>query len=96
MSFSYLDYASSTKTIAKLAVLLNQIDPDVGYDDWVRALMVIFYETRGSDEGFELADAWSSKGGKYGGTKDVRSKWRCFRHDHPNPVRIGTLIRMAK
>ena len=41
-------------------------------------------------------DDWSSKGDKYLGTKDVRSTWNCFKPSHPNPVRIGTLIRMAK
>jgi len=96
MSFSYLNYESSDKTIAKLAVLLSQIDPDVGYSDWITALMVVFYETRGSEEGFELADAWSSEGCKYRNDNEVRSKWRCFKPNHPKPVRMGTLIRMAK
>lgn len=96
MAFSYLNYGSFGKTIVKLAVQLSQIDPDVGYGDWMRALMVIFYETGGSEEGFELADEWSSGGCKYRGTKDVRSTWRGFKPDYPNPVRMGTLIRMAK
>lgn len=96
MTFSYLHYQTSGKTIAKLAVVLNQIDPDVHYEDWMRALMVIFYETGGSEEGFALADEWSSGGSKYRGTKDVRSTWRGFKPDYPNPVRMGTLIRMAK
>ena len=96
MTFSFLHYESSGKTIAKLAVLLAQIDPDVGYSDWVAALMAIYYETHGSEQGFDLADDWSSWGHKYLGTKDVRSKWRCFKPDHPNPIRIGTLVRLAK
>ena len=96
MTFSYLHYEPSSKTIATLAALLNHIDPDVGFDDWMRVLMVIFYETSGSEDGFELADTWSSEGCKYKGTKDVRRMWRCFKPDHPKPVRIGTLIRMAK
>ena len=96
MTFSYLHYESSGKTIAKLAVLLSQIDPDVGYSDWMRALMAIFYETGGSEEGFELADTWSSGGCKYKGAKQIRSMWRCFKPDHPRPVKFGTLVRMAK
>jgi hypothetical protein len=96
MTFSYLNYESSGKTITKLAQQLARIDPDIGYCDWIQALMVIFNETRGSEEGFELADDWSSAGAKYRGTKDIRSKWRHFKLDHPNPVRFASLIRIAQ
>ena len=86
---------SPESVLSRLRTLLVRIDPDVGYDQWMRVLMVIFYETCNSAEGFELADDWSSMGYKYRGTNDVRSTWRCFKLNHPNPVRIGTLIRMA-
>ena len=85
----------SSSKLTKLTSLLEQIDPDVHYGDWIRALMVIFYETGGSDDGFELADYWSSKGDKYKGTKDVRARWRCFKPHIANPVRMGTLVWMA-
>ena len=87
---------TNNRNIAKVPSLLTQISPDVCYDHWMRVLMAIYYETDGSEDGFELADDWSSKGDKYLGTKDVRSTWNCFKPNHPNPVRIGTLIRMAK
>lgn len=82
--------------LAYLTELLWQIDPDVGYSDWFRVLMVIFYATDGSEEGFELADCWSSKGSKYKGTREIRSKWRSFDPDCSNPVGIGTLVRIAR
>jgi len=87
---------ANSRNISRIPSLLSQIDPDVGYGDWMRVLMAIYYETDGSEDGFELADEWSSKGDKYLGTKDVRSTWSSFKPNHPNPVRIGTLIRMAK
>lgn len=82
-------------TLAKIAALLEHIDPDVHYGDWIRVLMAIFNETGGAEAGFELADAWSSNGYKYKGEKDVRAKWRGFKSDVANPVRMGTLVRMA-
>lgn len=96
MAFSYMYYESDSKIICKLAEVITNIDPDVGYSEWISVLMAIFYETRGSEEGFELADAWSKEGTKYRGERDVRSKWRGLKLDHPRPIRMGTLIRIAR
>ena len=85
---------TSTK-LTNLAALLEHIDPDVPYSDWIRVLMVIFYEFGGSEDGFELADYWSSQGYKYKGVKDVRDKWRHFKPHYASPVKMGTLVRMA-
>lgn len=82
-------------TLTKIAELLAHIDPDVGYDEWIRVLMVIFHETDGDEAGFQLADYWSSQGYKYKGEKDVRAKWRYFKPHIANPVKMGTLVRMA-
>lgn len=81
--------------LVKMASLLEHIDPDLHYNEWIRVLMVIFHETNGAEAGFELADAWSSNGYKYKGEKDVRAKWRYFKLDVAHPVRMGTLVRMA-
>ena len=96
MSLSKKQTRSSGATIKKLASLLEHIDPDCCYDNWIRVLMVIFNETRDSEEGFELADEWSSNGVKYRGTDDVRSTWRYFDLNHPKPVGVATLVRMIK
>jgi len=87
---------STSGNIAKLPPLLDQIDPDVYYGDWLRVLMAIFYETGGSEAGFNLADAWSSKGQKYRNSREIRYKWDNFTLDLDKPVTIGTLIWMAK
>lgn len=76
--------------------LLEKLDPDMWYGDWLRVLMAVFYESGGSDEGFELANTWSSRGYKYKNEKDVRYKWDSFDLSHSHPITIGTLIRMAK
>ena len=83
--------------IDALAKYVYQIDPDSEYGTWITVLMVIFNETGNSDEGFQLADRWSSEGyEKYKGTKDVWSHWRYFKLDHPKPARLGTLIRLIE
>ncbi len=82
--------------LEQIKELLAQIDPDTGYWDWVRVLMAIYYETGGSEKGFDIADEWSSKGRKkYKGCNDVYAKWRCFKPDHKRPIKMGTLIKIA-
>jgi hypothetical protein len=59
--------------LEELGAVLYDIDAGCGYGDWIRVLMAIKYETQGSEEGFKLADAWSSGGSNY---KGIRSPWR--------------------
>jgi hypothetical protein len=83
-------------SIAQLERELSGIDSGCEYDRWFRVLAAIKYETEGSDEGFALADQWSSEGHNYQGTKDVERYWRYIDINHPNPITIGTLKQMAK
>jgi len=83
------------KLLKKLDKLLNNIDPDSGYEDWRNALMVVYHETQGSDDGLELVNLWSSKGAKYEGRIDIDKKWGSFR-EVANPLTMGTLVMMAK
>ena len=82
--------------LAKLDALLIHIDPDDGYEDWLHVLMAIHHETGGSEAGFDIADAWCRRGEKYGGTAEIRMKWRSFQPDRSNTFNIGTLINMVK
>ena len=78
-----------------LVALLNQIDPDCGYQDWFRILAAIFHHTAGSEDGFAIANAWSSTSIKYKGEKEILAKWNSFDLDHPHAITIGTLIKMV-
>ncbi len=82
--------------LQEIASLLEQINPDCGYGKWIAVLMVVFNETHGSEEGFELVDQWSSPGRTYRGTKDVWKYWSRFHLNHKKPLRMGTLIRLAR
>jgi RecA-family ATPase len=81
---------------AKLPALLAGIDPDCGRQEWLRVLMAVYHTTGGSDTGFALVNAWSSKGQKYKGTKELEIQWQSFRGDVSRPITIGTLIMMAR
>ncbi len=79
----------------KLRDLLQHIDPDDGYEDWLNVLMAVFHETKGSEEGLALADEWSSRGEKYRGSQEIQSKWQSFRDDVEKPITINTLAKMV-
>lgn len=79
-----------------LKALLEYIDADCGYDDWLRVLMGIFHYTQGSDDGFEIANNWSSAGSIHEGENEIRAKWKSFDLEHPHPVTIGSIIYMVE
>jgi len=83
-------------SIAYLAELLDQIDPNIGHGEWIRVLMAVSHETGGSDEGFQLVDDWSSDGQTYPGTSALFKQWQYIDPDHEPAVTVGTLIWMAK
>ena len=85
---------SVSQSIKKLATILSLLGPDMGYEDWLHALMAIYHETGGSEEGFELVDQWSSKGSKYKGSADIRSKWESFKSGTEKPITIATIHKM--
>lgn len=95
-SESYRNRRPRKPDLSRLNALLNKLDADMWYGNWLRVLMAIFYESGGSDEGFEIANAWSSTGWKYKGEHEIRYKWNSFDLSHERPVTIGTLINMAK
>lgn len=82
--------------LSRLKGLLDGIDADCGYDDWLSILMAIYHETAGSPEGLELATKWSARGSTYKGAADVNAKWASFRLDVPDPVTIATIIARAR
>lgn len=81
---------SDEMTNAELA--LNFISPDCDYEEWIelgQALHNAFGE-----QGYSIWAAWSSRGTKYQGEKDLRTHWKSFKAD--GGVKIGTLFHIAK
>lgn len=63
-------------SIYELKGILDECDPGADRAHWLNAIMAVHHETGASDEGLNLADAWSSKGANYSGRKDVETAWR--------------------
>ena len=75
--------------------LLEYIDPDCGYTDWLHILMALFQVTQGSEVGLEIADDWSSQGNKYQGRNELEIKWRSFSLETANPISVSLIYRLA-
>lgn len=65
--------------IFKVYCALQFIDPDKSYGDWLNVGMALHHESRGSSDGFELWETWSSSGtdGKYI-PGECQKKWQSF------------------
>ncbi len=74
----------------KLESALVFIQPDCGYEDWIKVGMAIHAEL--GDTGMAIWDWWSSRGTKYPGPREIESHYRSFK---PGAVTGGTLFRMA-
>ena len=79
---------------ARLNEMLKHLESDCGYNDWVNVLMATHHETGGSEQGFALANAWSSRGRKYRGEAEIRIKWTSFKSYTGTPITVGTIIKM--
>jgi hypothetical protein len=80
-------------------ILIDHLDPDMHHDDWIKVGMALHHNFGSGDEGLELFDYWSSKGGSYPGRKELEQKWRSFKHlrDLGRPgYTMGTVCRMVE
>lgn len=72
---------------------LSRIDPDVGYDEWLRAGMALHHEF--GDEGLDLWDEWSSAGSKYKGSDSLITHWRSFGRGDGPPITMRSVAKLA-
>ena len=73
---------------------LAELDPDMGYMDWLRIGMAL-HSTGAGREAFELWDAWSATGALYR-PKECAYRWKSFRRDRSAMVTVKTLFHMAR
>jgi len=83
---------SQESKLIRLRALLEHLDPDAGYSEWIGHLMAIYNETGGSDDGLMLADEWSSKGGLYKGFDEISTKWDSFKAGVAHPVTLASMM----
>lgn len=89
-------------TIKAAKAMLERIDADMPYNDWLRvagALRHQFQSKTETLEAYELFDEWSSKGTKYDSREATNKLFFGLKpqgNGKTAPVTIGTLIKMAK
>ena len=88
--------AEPSLSLDQVRECLEAITPPAGYDDWLRLMMAVHFETGGSDEGLELVDQWSERGVGYAGCELIESKWEGFGRTNAATVTGGTLLKAAR
>lgn len=61
--------------------ILDHIDPDCGYDQWISiaaAMRHQFHKEEDAEKAYKIFDEWSAKGDKYKSSEDTRIKWESF------------------
>ena len=59
--------------------LLQQLDPDMGREEWIRVGMALHHEYSGEEDGFDLWNEWSAySGDKYPSEEALRTQWDSF------------------
>lgn len=87
---------SAPRNLTELHHVLKSIPSDIPRDEWFKALAALFHETRGSDEGNQLAHSWSARDYDAYDFDEVESIWDSFDPDHPRPATMGTLVKLAR
>ena len=76
----------------QLVEMLSFIDPDCGYDTWIKVGMSLHHVSSGA--GIDIWDKWSRAGKKYPGHSTLSSHWQSFGKSG-NPAMYGTLHHIA-
>lgn len=90
------DVRGMTDTLrAALDAIPNSGEHELEYDDWRNLLFAIHHETGGSDDGLELAQAFSSRSSKYDAAKTERD-WGYAGRRTEDPVTGRTILHIAR
>ncbi len=73
---------------------LNALDPNVGYEQWLRIGMAL-HSTGAGLEAFEIWDGWSAHGTLYK-EGECSYRWKTFTRDRARKVTISTLFWYAR
>lgn len=64
------------------------------YDEYVQVGMALHHQFRGANEGFERWCEWAKQSEKFD-AKNAAVRWRSFKQDSRNPVRMASLMQIA-
>jgi P4 family phage/plasmid primase-like protien len=84
-------------SIEKATALVNALDEDCGYDEWLKAGQSLHHEFDGSETGLSIWREWSRKSGeKYPGDAALETKWASFGRYGGSPITGTWLLKHAK
>ena len=78
-----------TETEAEVRALLDELDPDCHYDEWIRVGMAL-HHWRSGKEGIRLWAQWSETADKPATRAQIRKHWLSF-GDAKNPVTLSSV-----
>ena len=92
-SFNTSLYNSNRSTeVDDIKEALDYISPDCDYNTWVQVGMALADFFNGDLQGASIFNDWSSKGSKYKGWNEIKSKYDSFKN---NGITINTLFSYA-
>ena len=80
---------------ALLDAIPNSGEHELAYEEWRNVIFAVHFETEGSDEGLELAEAFSAKASKHDAAFLEQRVWPYIDSNRSSPVTIGSLRRLA-
>lgn len=84
-------------TIEKARAFVNALDPDGGYDDWLKAGQSLHHEFSGSEAALQVWQEWSRKSAeKYPGDRALVQKWESFGRYQGPPITAAWLLKHSK
>lgn len=81
--------------ISRILADIPNDGPGAHYDDYVQVGMALHHQFRGANEGFERWCEWAKQAVTKFDAKNAAVRWRSFKQDSKNPVRMATLIQIA-
>ena len=84
-------------SVEKATALVNALDEDCGYNDWLHAGQALHHEFDGSETGLSIWRDWSRKSGeKYPGDAALEQKWASFGRFAGQKISGTWLLKHAK
>jgi archaellum biogenesis ATPase FlaH len=77
---------SNSVILDQMKKVIDKMDPNMGYDDWLKVGMALHYESGGKPEGLQVWDEWSATSEqKYPGYEFLKEKYLTFGNS-PRPT----------
>lgn len=92
--YFYDDVDESNVDEFYLERLLDYLDPDCDYDQWIRIGMSL-HSTK-SPWAFKLFNNWSAEGKKYKGVEEIHKKWESFGKSQNSTITYKTICYLAQ